>query len=82
MFSVDSIDDSMSPRSTFEKNDKGVMIKISYMEYYKKNYGLDIMDPDQPMLISRYVKKKIFICINAKSKKNHRFNLTLKSILC
>lgn len=45
----------MSPRSTFEKNEKGQLLKISYIDYYKKNYGIDIMDWDQPMLISRYV---------------------------
>ncbi|XP_064073590.1 piwi-like protein Ago3 [Vanessa tameamea] len=57
LFRVDSIDDSMNPRSTFEKNEKGEMVKISYIEYYKKNYGIDIMDVDQPMLISRDSKR-------------------------
>ncbi|CAG9788648.1 unnamed protein product [Diatraea saccharalis] len=57
LFRVDSIDDTMTPRSTFEKNDKGQIIKISYIDYYKKNYGIDIMDWDQPMLISRETKK-------------------------
>lgn len=44
----------MTPLSTFEKNEKGQTVKISYMDYYKKNYGIDIMDVEQPMLISRY----------------------------
>ncbi|XP_050347903.1 piwi-like protein Ago3 [Nymphalis io] len=57
LFRVDSIDDTMNPRSTFEKNEKGVMVKLSYMEYYKKNYGIDILDVDQPMLISRDSKR-------------------------
>ena len=43
----------MTPRSTFEKTDKGQTVKISFIDYYKKNYGIDIMDPDQPLLISR-----------------------------
>ncbi|XP_026321629.1 piwi-like protein Ago3 [Hyposmocoma kahamanoa] len=54
---VDSIDDTMTPRSTFEKNEKGQLVKISYIDYYKKNYGIDIMDWDQPMLISRDTKR-------------------------
>ncbi|CAH0720363.1 unnamed protein product, partial [Brenthis ino] len=57
LFRVDSIDDTMTPRSTFEKNDKGQMVKISFIDYYKKNYGIDIMDPDQPLLISRDTKR-------------------------
>ncbi|KAL0871086.1 hypothetical protein ABMA27_004891 [Loxostege sticticalis] len=57
LFRVDSIDDTMTPRSTFEKNEKGQVVKISYIDYYKKNYGIDIMDWDQPMLISRESKR-------------------------
>ncbi|XP_041982210.1 piwi-like protein Ago3 [Aricia agestis] len=56
LFRVDSIDDSLTPRSTFEKNEKGTLIKTTYIDYYKKNYGIDIMDPDQPLLISRQTK--------------------------
>lgn len=52
---VDGIDDTMTPRSTFERNEKGQIVKITYIDYYKKNYGIDIMDWDQPMLISRYI---------------------------
>ncbi|XP_038222567.1 piwi-like protein Ago3 [Zerene cesonia] len=57
LFRVDSIDDSMTPKSTFEKKEKGETIQISYIDYYKKNYGIDIMDWDQPMLISRESKR-------------------------
>ncbi|XP_023936797.2 piwi-like protein Ago3 [Bicyclus anynana] len=56
LFRVDSIDDTMNPMSTFEKNEKGQMVKISFIEYYKKNYGIDIMNTTQPMLISRESK--------------------------
>ncbi|XP_032519044.2 piwi-like protein Ago3 [Danaus plexippus] len=56
LFRVDSIDDTINPRSTFEKNEKGKMVKITYLEYYK-NKGIDIMDMDQPMLISRDSKR-------------------------
>lgn len=51
----------MTPRSTFEKNEKGTIIKISYIDYYKKNYGIDIMDWDQPMLISRFVTNVLLL---------------------
>ncbi|XP_049876482.1 piwi-like protein Ago3 [Pectinophora gossypiella] len=57
LFRVDYIDDKMTPKSTFEKNEKGEMVKISYIDYYKKNYGIDIMDWDQPMLISKETKR-------------------------
>ncbi|XP_045774375.1 piwi-like protein Ago3 [Maniola jurtina] len=57
LFRVDSIDDTMNPMSTFNKNEKGQMVKISYMDYYKKYYGIDIMDVRQPMLISRESKQ-------------------------
>ncbi|XP_034834456.1 piwi-like protein Ago3 [Maniola hyperantus] len=57
LFRVDSIDDTMNPMSTFEKNEKGQMVQISFMEYYKKYYGIDIMDVKQPLLISRESKK-------------------------
>ncbi|KAM3965654.1 argonaute 3 [Aphomia sociella] len=57
LFRVDSIDDTMTPKSTFEKNENGQMVKITYIDYYKKNYGIDIEDWDQPMLISRDTKR-------------------------
>ncbi|CAH2043482.1 unnamed protein product, partial [Iphiclides podalirius] len=57
LFRVDSIDDSMNPRSTFEKTENGQPVKISFVDYYKKNYGIDIMDWDQPLLISRDTKR-------------------------
>ncbi|XP_039756127.1 piwi-like protein Ago3 [Pararge aegeria] len=57
LFRVDSIDDTMNPQSTFEKNEKGELIKISYFDYYKKSYGIEIKDLTQPMLISRDSKR-------------------------
>ncbi|XP_030023692.1 piwi-like protein Ago3 [Manduca sexta] len=57
LFRVDSIDDKMTPRSTFEKTEDGKIVQITYIDYYKKNYGIDIMDWDQPMLISRDTKR-------------------------
>lgn len=52
-FRVDSIDFTSTPRSTFEKTVDGELVKISYIEYYKNNYGLEIKDHNQPLLISR-----------------------------
>ncbi|XP_073961880.1 piwi-like protein Ago3 isoform X1 [Choristoneura fumiferana] len=57
LFRVDSIDDTMTPKSTFEKKENGELIKISYIDYYKKSYGIDILDWNQPMLISRETKR-------------------------
>ncbi|KAG7312304.1 Protein argonaute-3 [Plutella xylostella] len=57
LFRVDSIDDSLTPRSTFVKTQDGQEVKVSFVDYYKKNYGIDIMDMDQPMLISRDTKR-------------------------
>ncbi|XP_053610721.1 piwi-like protein Ago3 [Plodia interpunctella] len=57
LFRVDSIDDTMTPRSTFEKIENGETVKISYIDYYKNNYGIEIKDWDQPMLISRQTKR-------------------------
>ncbi|PZC74874.1 hypothetical protein B5X24_HaOG207071 [Helicoverpa armigera] len=53
MFRVDSIDDTKSPRSTFEKEENGKKVQVSYINYYKDNYGIEIKDYDQPLLISR-----------------------------
>ncbi|XP_013180171.1 PREDICTED: protein argonaute-3 [Papilio xuthus] len=57
LFRIDSIDDSMTPRSTFEKLENGQPVQISFIDYYKKNYGIDIMDWEQPLLISRDTKR-------------------------
>ncbi|CAB3233985.1 unnamed protein product [Arctia plantaginis] len=56
LFRVDSVDDSMTPKSTFEKLENGKPVKISFIDYYKKNYGIEIRDWDQPLLISRDTK--------------------------
>jgi aubergine-like protein len=46
----------MSPRSTFT-NEKGE--EISYMDYYKAQYGITIKDPDQPMILHRMKKTSV-----------------------
>lgn len=55
-YQVDSVDWEATPKSTFV-NSKGE--EMSYLDYYKKQYQLDIRDPDQPMLVSRVKKKAV-----------------------
>lgn len=57
LFRVDSIDDSMNPKSTFEKLENGQPVKITFLEYFKKTYGIEIRDWEQPLLISRDTKR-------------------------
>ena len=52
-YRIDEVDFSSSPKSTFT-NSKGET--LSYLQYYKNQYGLNISDPDQPMFISRAKK--------------------------
>ncbi|KAJ9591964.1 hypothetical protein L9F63_001476, partial [Diploptera punctata] len=54
-YRVDDIDWSQTPLSTFS-NSAGR--KISYLEYYKKQYDITILDNQQPMLLHR-MKKRI-----------------------
>jgi len=55
-YKVDDIDFNSSPKDSFT-NEKGE--KLTYVEYYKRQYGIDIRDPDQPMLINRPKKKAV-----------------------
>ncbi|RZF43381.1 hypothetical protein LSTR_LSTR001642 [Laodelphax striatellus] len=49
LYRVDDIDFDMTPKTTFKKNGED----ISFMDYYKNAYGIEIKDPHQPMLIHR-----------------------------
>jgi len=51
---IDDINFEMSPKSTFT-NEKGV--QMTFIDYYKKQYGLEVKDKDQPLLINRPKKK-------------------------
>ncbi|XP_037072584.1 piwi-like protein Ago3 [Pollicipes pollicipes] len=53
-YRVDDIDYTMTPKDSFTLSDGTT---ITYMEYYKKHYMLDIKNPDQPLLISRPKKR-------------------------
>lgn len=49
-YKVDDLDWESSPKSTF-KNEKGE--ELDYITYYKRQYGIDIQDPDQPLIVHR-----------------------------
>lgn len=55
-YRIDDVDFSMTPESTFAKRDGE---QISYMEYYKKKYNVNIRQRSQPMLISRSKPREI-----------------------
>ena len=55
-YKVDDIDFNSSPKDSFT-NEKGE--KLTYVDYYKRQYGIDIRDVDQPMLIHRPKKKAV-----------------------
>jgi aubergine-like protein len=54
-YRVDDIDWNQTPRSTFSSNRDG---EVSFRDYYKKQYAIDIKDLGQPLLLSR-LKTKI-----------------------
>lgn len=56
-YRIDDIDFSQSPLSKFE----GKGVQVSFMEYYKVNYGIDITDTNQPLLINRYEISCVYI---------------------
>lgn len=47
-YTIHDVDFNQSPKNTF-KTKTG---QVSYVDYYKMNYGVDIHDVDQPMLLS------------------------------
>merc|ERR1719436_648446 len=49
-YKIDAIDFSDSPKGTFVKSDG---TEMDYMTYYKRQYGITIKEPTQPMLIHR-----------------------------
>lgn len=48
-YRIDDIDWDATPKNTFFMNGR----EISYMEYYKTHYGINITDENQPLLINR-----------------------------
>lgn len=49
-YRVDDVDFEVNPRSTFQlRNGENV----SYIDYYKKKYNIDIRNATQPLLVSK-----------------------------
>lgn len=49
-YTIDDVDFKTTPASQFTlKNNE----KITYIQYYKKKYGRDITNPNQPMLVAK-----------------------------
>ena len=57
MYRVDDICWDITPKSTFT-NSRGK--EISFLEYYKTQYSIEIQDVDQPMLLHVDKKRKAF----------------------
>lgn len=53
-YRVDEIDMSKSPKSTFTTSSG----EVSFIDYYKKAYDINIKDKDQPMLVHRMRRKE------------------------
>jgi aubergine-like protein len=50
MYRVDEIDFNQSPLNTFTTNDGR---QISFVDYYRSQYGIEVTKMDQPLLLSR-----------------------------
>ena len=55
-YRVDDIEWNMNPQSTFTSSHTGET--ISFEEYYKKQYQIEIIDKEQPLLIHRAKKRR------------------------
>lgn len=49
-YRIDDVDFDKSPKSTFPTKDGGQM---TFLDYYKTKYNINIRDPNQPLLISK-----------------------------
>ncbi|XP_015367176.1 PREDICTED: protein argonaute-3-like [Diuraphis noxia] len=54
-YRVDDVDFTMNPLSTFDQNG----VEVTYKDYYKKMYDVEIKNLQQPMLITKPKKKDI-----------------------
>ncbi len=52
-YKIDDMEWNMTPLSTFDMRGR----KITYVDYFREKYGVNISDGEQPMLISRPKKK-------------------------
>lgn len=56
-YRIDAIDFTMTPKSSFSVI--GSTDDVSYMQYYKERYNLDVKDPAQPLLVSKARERDI-----------------------
>ncbi|XP_022171132.1 piwi-like protein Ago3 [Myzus persicae] len=54
-YRVDDVDFTMNPLSTFDQHG----VQVSYKDYYKKMYDIEIKNLQQPMMITKAKKKDI-----------------------
>lgn len=67
-YTIDEIMWDCSPKDTFKTHDGS---EISYIEYYKKQYNIDIRDTNQPLLLNKQSVRQVgtlekvdrFICL-------------------
>ena len=52
-YRIESIDFNRSPNCTFMKGKPGEEVEISFKDYYKQTYGVNIGDDNQPLVISK-----------------------------
>ena len=52
-YRLEKIDFNQSPLSTFKKGEGEDAKEMTYLEYYKTQYGVDIQDQNQPLAISK-----------------------------
>ena len=57
-YKIDDIDWNSKPSHTFSYRDG----EISYADYYKKMYEMDVQDMEQPLLVSN-PKKRVCFCL-------------------
>ncbi len=57
MYRIDEILFDKNPLSTFDCQGEA----MSYVDYYKKQYNIDIQDKGQPMLLNRWVFINLFL---------------------
>ncbi|XP_026821095.1 piwi-like protein Ago3 isoform X2 [Rhopalosiphum maidis] len=54
-YRVDDVDFSINPLTTFDQNG----VQVSYKDYYKKMYDIEIKNLNQPMIVTKAKKKDV-----------------------
>lgn len=63
IYRIEEVSYKFTPKDTFKLKEKGMLREISYIEYYKEKYNVDIKHDDQPLLIhiNERTMQKIFL---------------------